>query len=217
MLLVMTDSASSSSLETCAAALKKRGFDVHIASDWAQAAQLARLMIEEIAPRSVSYGDSMTLRATGLLEEIKARPGIVFYDGFQPGMEREEKWEIRRQGMTADVFLTGVNACTEQGSLHWVDMVGNRVAPVAFGPKRVILLVGKNKIVRDAAEAMERIRRIAPLNARRHEGFRTPCVYTGSCANCNSPDRICNIHMQIVKCFPAGRISVILTDDEAGL
>ena len=61
-----------------------------------------------------------------------------------------------------------------EGTLHWVDMVGNRVAPVAFGPRRVILLAGSNKLVATPAEARERIRRIAPLNARRHEGFRTP-------------------------------------------
>ena len=207
----------SSSLDVCAAALKRRGFDVHVVANWTEAARVARRLIEEANPQSVSYGDSMTLRATGLLDELKARPGITFFDGFQPGMEREEKWEIRRRGITADLFLTGVNVCTEQGTLHWVDMVGNRVAPVAFGPKRVLLLAGSNKIVPDRAAAEERIRRIAPLNAKRHEGFRTPCVYTGTCADCNSPDRLCNIHMQIVKCFPPGRISVILADEEAGL
>lgn len=190
---------------------------MHVVANWTEAARVARRLIEEANPQSVSYGDSMTLRATGLLDELKARPGITFFDGFQPGMEREEKWEIRRRGITADLFLTGVNVCTEQGTLHWVDMVGNRVAPVAFGPKRVLLLAGSNKIVPDRAAAEERIRRIAPLNAKRHEGFRTPCVYTGTCADCNSPDRLCNIHMQIVKCFPPGRISVILADEEAGL
>ena len=67
-------------------------------------------------------------------------------------MVREEKWEIRRQGMTADLFLTGVNAVSMEGTLHWVDMVGNRVAPVAFGPRRVILLAGSNKLVATPAE-----------------------------------------------------------------
>lgn len=212
-----TDSLPLTPLETCAAALRKRGFHVHCTPTWADAAVHVRALVDALEPRSVAYGDSMTWRATGLLEELKARPGMVFYDGFQPGMSREEKWEIRRQGMTADLFLTGVNACTEQGTLHWVDMVGNRVAPVAFGPRHVILLVGSNKIVPDAGRAAERLRAIAPLNARRHEGFRTPCVYTGTCADCNSPDRLCNIHMQIVKCFPPGRITVILAEEEGGL
>ena len=113
--------------------------------------------------------------------------------------------------------VSGVNAVSMEGTLHWVDMVGNRVAPVAFGPRRVILLAGSNKLVATPAEARERIRRIAPLNARRHEGFRTPCMHTGICADCNSPDRLCNIHMSIVKCFPKGRISVILMEEPGGL
>ena len=140
-----------------------------------------------------------------------------FYDGFLPDMDREEKWEIRRRGMTADLFLTGVNAVSMKGTLHWVDMVGNRVAPVAFGPRHVILLAGANKLVGTPEEARERIRRIAPLNAKRHEDFKTPCMYTGVCADCNSPDRLCNIHMSIVKCFPKGRITVILTEESGGL
>ena len=176
-----------------------------------------RGLVRELSPASASYGDSMTLKATGILDELNASPDIQFYDGFVPGMDREEKWEIRRRGMTADLFLTGINAVSMKGTLHWVDMVGNRVAPVAFGPRNVILLAGANKLVATPEEARERIRRIAPLNARRHEDFKTPCMYTGTCADCNSPDRLCNIHMSIVKCFPKGRIAVILMEESGGL
>lgn len=157
------------------------------------------------------------LEGHGILDDLRANPDIQFYDGFLPDMDREEKWEIRRRGMTADLFLTGVNAVSMKGTLHWVDMVGNRVAPVAFGPRHVILLAGANKLVGTPEEARERIRRIAPLNAKRHEDFKTPCMYTGVCADCNSPDRLCNIHMSIVKCFPKGRITVILTEESGGL
>ena len=183
----------------------------------AGAAEVMRGLVREFRPASASYGDSMTLKAAGILDDLRSNPDIQFYDGFVPGMVREEKWEIRRQGMTADLFLTGVNAVSMEGTLHWVDMVGNRVAPVAFGPRRVILLAGSNKLVATPAEARERIRRITPLNARRHEGFRTPCMHTGICADCNSPDRLCNIHMSLVKCFPKGRISVILMKEPGGL
>ena len=79
------------------------------------------------------------------------------------------------------------------------------------------MLFRSNKLVATPAEARERIRRITPLNARRHEGFRTPCMHTGICADCNSPDRLCNIHMSLVKCFPKGRISVILMKEPGGL
>ena len=173
--------------------------------------------VREFHPASASYGDSMTLKATGILDDLRANPDIQFYDGFLPDMDREEKWEIRRRGMTADLFLTGINAVSMKATLHWVDMVGNRVAPVAFGPRHVILLAGANKLVATPEEARERIRRIAPLNAKRHEDFKTPCMYTGTCADCNSPDRLCNIHMSIVKCFPKGRITVILTEESGGL
>lgn len=205
------------SLQQCAERLERRGFQSFVVPGLNEARDLMRRLVRELDPASASYGDSMTLRATGILEELAANPDIRFYDGFLPGMDREEKWEIRRRGMTADLFLTGVNAVSMKGTLHWVDMVGNRVAPVAFGPRHVILLAGANKLVAAPEDAAERIRRIAPLNAKRHEGFKTPCMYTGTCADCNSPDRLCNIHMSIVKCFPKGRITVILMEESGGL
>ena len=197
--------------------LERRGFRSFVVPGLKEAADLMRGLVRELSPASASYGDSMTLKATGILDELNASPDIQFYDGFVPDMDREEKWEIRRRGVTADLFLTGINAVSMKGTLHWVDMVGNRVAPVAFGPRNVILLAGANKLVATPEEARERIRRIAPLNARRHEDFKTPCMYTGTCADCNSPDRLCNIHMSIVKCFPKGRIAVILMEESGGL
>lgn len=205
------------SLQQCAERLKRRGFDAHVTPSFSAAAELMRGLIDGLAPASASYGDSMTLRATGILDELAVRPGMEWHDGFVPGMSRDEKWEIRRRGMTVDLFLTGVNAVSMQGTLHWVDMVGNRVAPVAFGPRHVILLAGRNKLVATPEEAGDRIRRIAPMNAKRHANFKTPCIVTGECVDCNSPDRLCNIHMSLVKCFPAGRITVILADEDAGL
>lgn len=204
------------SLQKCAERLERRGFRAFVVPTLNDAAELMRGLIRDMSPKSVSYGDSLTLRSAGILDGLAADPEIEFYDGFIPGMEQEKKWEIRRRGMTADLFLTGINAVSMKGTLHWVDMVGNRVAPVAFGPRNVILLAGANKLVATPEEARERIRKIAPLNARRHEGFKTPCVYTGTCADCNSPDRLCNIHMSIVKCFPKGRITVILTEESGG-
>lgn len=205
------------SLQKCAERLERRGFRCFVVPGLKEAAGVMRGLVRELNPSSASYGDSMTLKATGILDDLRSNPDIQFYDGFLPDMDREEKWEIRRCGMTADLFLTGVNAVSMKGTLHWVDMVGNRVAPVAFGPRHVILLAGANKLVGTPEEAQERIRRIAPLNAKRHEDFKTPCMYTGTCADCSSPDRLCNIHMSIVKCFPKGRITVILTEEAGGL
>lgn len=135
------------SLEQCAGRLERRGFRSFVVPGLREAAEVMRGLVREFRPSSASYGDSMTLKAAGILDDLRSNPDIQFYDGFVPGMVREEKWEIRRQGMTADLFLTGVNAVSMEGTLHWVDMVGNRVAPVAFGPRRVILLAGSNKLV----------------------------------------------------------------------
>lgn len=87
-----------------------------------------------------------------------------------------------------------------------------------FGPRRVVLLAGRNKIVDTQADAERRVQQIAgPKNVARHTGFRTPCAVTGLCADCNSPQRICNSRVWLERCYPAGRILVLLIDEEAGL
>ena len=105
-----------------------------------------------------------------------------------------------------------------EGTLHRLDMIGNRIAPIAFGPQKVILIAGNNKLATTPAEAEKRIRTVvSPLNAARHPDFNTPCVKTGKCFDRNSPQRICNAHLMLEHCFPKKRITVILTEEEAGL
>ena len=96
--------------------------------------------------------------------------------------------------------------------------MGNRIAPVAFGPRKVVIVAGRNTIVADRAQAEDRIRTIAaPQTVARHPGFRTPCARTGVCSDCNSPDRVCNTRMEMLRCWPAGRVLVVLIDQELGL
>lgn len=202
----------------CAAALRRHHFDVETVRDTAEAFDVIRAAVEAAAPKIVSFGDSMSMRATGIIEWLRENPGLTLLDGFDASMPRPERLEIRRRALMSDLFITGVNAVTEQGTLHWLDMVGNRIAPVAFGPRKVILVAGRNKIVADREEAEERIRRIAaPQNIARHPGFRTPCAKTGVCMDCNSSDRICNTRMEMLRCHPDGRILVVLVDQELGL
>lgn len=204
-------------LETCAAALSRHRFAVSLVPDTRAALTVLAAAVEAEAPQLVSFGDSQTLRATGILDWLRQRPDLRLLDGFDPSMPRPERLEIRRQALLSDVFLTGVNALTAEGTLHWLDMVGNRIAPVAFGPRKVLLVAGRNKIVADRAEAEARIRRIAaPLNVARHPGFRTPCAATGVCADCNAEDRICNTRMEMLRCHPAGRVHVVLIDQDLG-
>ena len=205
-------------LHTCAEALRRHHFETVVVGSTREAFDRMKAVVEAEAPKIVSFGDSVTMRKTGIIDWLRENGDWKLLDGFDPSMPRPERLEIRRQALMSDLFITGINAVTENGTLHWLDMVGNRIAPVAFGPRKVILVAGRNKIVADREEAEERIRRIsAPQNIARHPGFRTPCAKTGVCMDCNSPDRICNTRMEMLRCHPAGRILVILIDQELGL
>lgn len=202
----------------CAAALRRNHFEVAMVSDTAEAFAVMRAAVEAEQPRLVSFGDSETMRATGIIEWLRGDGRWTLLDGFDPAMSYPERLEIRRQALLCDLFVTGVNAITAEGTLHWLDKVGNRIAPVAFGPRKVILVAGRNKLVADREQAEERIRTIAaPQNVARHPAFRTPCARTGVCSDCDSPDRICNTRMEMLRCRPAGRILVVVIDSDLGL
>lgn len=211
------DNETNKSLGTCAEALRRRHFEVETVKNTAEAFERIKTAIEAFGPETVSWGDSVTMRRTGIIDWLRDDGRYRLFDGFDPQMPRSERLEIRRQGLLADLFITGVNALTEDGALLWLDMVGNRVAPIAYGPRRVILVAGRNKITADLTAAEERIRSIAaPQNVARHPGFRTPCAKTGVCMDCNSPDRICNIWLRLERCYPEKRILVVLIDQDLG-
>lgn len=160
----------------------------------------------------------MTLAATGVLDTMRADPRIRMIETFDPEVTWEERNERRRQALLADLFFTGSNAVTETGVLVNLDMVGNRIAGLTFGPKHVVLFIGRNKIVPTLDDAIRRVKQIAaPANAIRHPGLKTPCERTALCADCKSPDRICNTWCITEKCFPKGRINVVLINQDLGL
>lgn len=202
-----------------AAALEKNGFKVYSAADCGEARSLFwERIFPGVAPRTVAWGDSLTLEAVGLVPDLKARKDISLIETFGPGLSWDEKIERRRQALGVDLFITGTNAVTEGGELVNLDMIGNRTGGISFGPRAVAIFVGANKVVPTVEAAMDRVKRIsAPRNAKRHATFRTPCQVTGACSNCSSPDRICNTWSIVEKCFPKGRISVVLIDEELGL
>ena len=211
-------SAGLTLLEQCRAALSQNGFDVFVAKDATRAGQI---FFEQILPAVksdlVSWADSMTMEATGVLDKLLADPAIEVIKTFDPCAERGEIIERRRQALLSDLFLAGSNAVTACGKLVNLDMIGNRTAAISFGPKKVVLFVGRNKIVPDLEAAIDRIKNhAAPLNARRHD-FPTPCAKTGRCHDCTSRQRICNTWSIIDKCFPVGRIKVVLIDGDWGL
>jgi L-lactate utilization protein LutC len=180
-----------------------------------------KLVLEELLPASgaktLSWGGSMTFVATGLYHELRDRKDLEILDTFRRDMPPGELIELRRQALLSDLFITGSNAVTEAGQLVNLDMTGNRVAALAFGPKNVIVLVGRNKICTDLDEAMKRVKDYAaPTNAMRLDK-KVPCAKTSYCEECSSPDRICNTWNITEKSYPKGRISVVLLDVEAGL
>ena len=206
-------------LERCRYALEKNNFEVFVTSDAKTAGEVFRDRIRPtIDVKTASWGDSMTLKATGVLDDLRADPDIRMIETFDTRITQEARIERRRQALLADLFLTGSNAVSETGMLVNLDMVGNRVAGLTFGPKQVVLFIGRNKIVPTVADAMQRVRQLAaPANAIRHPNLKTPCMKTGECMDCSSPDRICNTWCITEKCFPKGRIKIVLIDQDLGL
>jgi len=173
-------------------------------------------IIPEIAPKSVSWGGSLTFVATGLYDVLKNNNDLNILDTYDKTLSPEESLERRRQSLLVDLFITGSNAVTETGQLVNLDMIGNRVGALTFGPKNVIILVGRNKIVPDLDEAMFRIKNYAaPVNTMRLDK-KTPCAKTSFCGDCKSPDRICNTWTITEKSFPKGRVKVILINQDQG-
>lgn len=199
-------------------ALEKNNFSVAIAQN---AQDAKRIVLENILPslsvKSVSWGGSMTFVTTGLYEAVKNRPDLEVLDTYEKGLAFDEMLERRRHSLLVDLFFTGTNAVTEDGRLVNLDMIGNRVAAITFGPRHVVLLVGRNKVVPDLQAAMERIKNYAaPTNAMRLDK-KTPCFHTGRCDDCASPDRICNHWTITEKSYPKGRIRVVLINEDLGL
>jgi hypothetical protein len=158
----------------------------------------------------------MSATGMGLWVEIAKLPGVRLIDPFEPGIPPEESFERRRRGLLADVMIASSNAVTLDGKLVNLDGSSNRVAGMAFGPKKVILVVGMNKVVSDVDAAMARVKHYAaPVNAVRL-GLDTPCVKTGLCADCRSPQRICNTWSIIEGQTIQGRIHVKLVGEPLG-
>jgi L-lactate utilization protein LutB len=163
----------------------------------------------------VGCGDSVTLEELGVFDELRRR-NIQFLDKYVPTLTKEEKREIYRKNFYADTFITGTNAVTMDGKLFNIDGNGSRVAPMIYGPKQVLVVVGINKLVKDTQEAIERTRQIAAtLDAKRLKKG-TPCTVLGRCIDCSHKDRICNDFVLIAGQFEEERIKVIFIEGEYG-
>jgi len=204
-------------LEAVKKALEANNFDVYLCGDTAEANDLVeKTILPELKPASISWGGSLTFSASGLYDILKNHPDIEILDTFDKSIPYNEMLERRRQSLLVDLFISGTNALTEAGQLVNLDMIGNRIGGITFGPKYVLILIGRNKIVPDLDEAFYRIKNYAaPVNAMRL-GKKTPCRKTSICEECQSPERICNTWTVTEKSFPKGRIKVVLINKDLG-
>ena len=202
-------------IETLRAALAGRGIELLHARDRHEA---LRLVLERIPKgASVMNGGSHTLEDIGLLDALREgyqwlRPAIAATN------DREERTRKRRQAVTADWLVGGVNAITLAGEIVNVDGSGNRLAGYAFGAGKLILVAGVNKVVPDLAAALDRIRNTAAVEECRKLGKSTPCAVTGRCDNdaCRGPERQCGKILIIENEKIAGRITLVLIDEALG-
>jgi len=194
-------------------ALEKNNMKAYLAQNRNKAKDLVLSMIKKTD--LVGAGGSMTLDECKVRDELREK-GYRFLDWFLPGISKEEKTKIRKKSLTCDVFLSSTNALTENGELYNIDGYGNRVAAMIYGPDKVIVVAGKNKIVKDMGEAKERLETVAgPLNAKRLNK-KTGCAKTGYCVDCDSPDRIC-CHKVVQDWQRQERIHVIIVNEDLGL
>jgi L-lactate utilization protein LutB len=182
-------------IDIASKALKKNNFKVFAAKNSREAVKIVLGIIKK--DETVAFGGSQTVKETGLIEELNKRGQNLILS--KTGMKQDEVIELRRKALNADVYIASPNALTLQGSLIFTDKIGNRTSGVSFGPRKVILIAGINKIVEDDIAASDRIKtKAGPLNARRL-ALNTPCVKTGICSDCDSAERICNIYLTIKK------------------
>ncbi len=195
--------------ETVIKGLKSRNMSGYYANSKEEALQKALELIPEGA--TVTMGGAMSAYEIGLVQALK--------DGNYNFIDRDQA-EDKRAAMLAaydaDVFLSSANAITNDGVLVNIDGNSNRVSAIAQGPKKVVFIVGMNKVCDDVDGAMKRARNVAaPINAQRF-GLNTPCAKTGACFNCKSPDTICCQFLITRYSRHEGRIHVILVNDSLG-
>jgi hypothetical protein len=190
--------------------------------------------ILELIPEgaAVGAGESVTLNQIGIFNALRQRgKNEVLYpferneQGYLIGSQ-EQSDEMMRKALVADVFLSGANAITLDGKLVNIDGLGNRIAPLIFGPRRVMVVAGANKIVKDVDAALERIKGVcAPLNSLRHgvqhhdsEFLELPCARTGVCVDCKMPQRMCNF-ISIIEGeshWTQGRLNIFIVGESLG-
>ena len=194
-------------------ALEGNGFKAYFAKSRDEALKIVLDLIPQNAV--VGIGGSVTIREIGILDALVKRGNKVFHHWIDK-LSWEESFQIRRQEVVSDVFLCSTNALTLDGVLVNVDHGGNRVAAMIFGPRRTIVVLGVNKIVKDLDEALWRVRNIATSTTCKRLGLNTPCAVTGLCQGCRYPVKACSV-ITIIEDKPTfADIHVVIVGENLG-
>ncbi|MBQ3573696.1 MAG: lactate utilization protein [Clostridia bacterium] len=192
--------------------LKRRGFDAYFCETSAEATALALDLTDKNG--TTSWGGSMTLSQIGLFDKLRAG-GFNLIDR-DTAKTAEERTELMRSALLCDTFFMSANAMSADGVLVNIDGNGNRVAAMCYGPKSVIVIVGRNKVCDTLEEAEHRARNVAaPLNVKRFGFTKTGCQ-NGKCTDCLGGECICSYIIKTRKSNIAGRIKIILVDEDLG-
>lgn len=193
--------------------LKKRHFDAYYCETREEALKKALELIPEGA--SVGWGGAMSAEQIGLLNAVRTGPyRAVDRD---TAKSPEERVEIMRQCLLTDYFISGANAISLEGEMVNIDGMGNRVAAIVYGPQKVIVIAGMNKVVDTLEDAVTRARTVAAPTNKQRFGEDTPCGVNGACADCLSDGCICNQILITRNCRVPGRITFIMVREELGL
>ena len=197
--------------ETIIKHLQKRGMGGYYCADSKSAVQKALSLIPEGS--TVTWGGSESIKECGLMEALKDAP-VTIWD--RKDVKPEDMKAFYLKAFSANVYLMSSNAITLDGQLVNIDGTGNRIAALTYGPDRVILIVGMNKVCPDLESAITRVHNVAaPPNCMRLN-IENPCTKDGICHNCLSPTKICNmLHVMHFNRFP-GRIQVVLVGEQLG-
>ena len=199
--------------------LKRNRFNVLLAKNGEHARRAA---LEFIPLHStIGVANSVTVRQIGLLESLKQRgdtlvdPISMIYD-LNNEFDEKKMVGLMRKSLDTDVFVSGTNAITRDGKIVNIDGTGNRVAGIVWARGKVLLFISRNKIVDDVNQALQRIKMIVPILAKRRQ-LALPCAKAGECIDCFVPQRACNITMILDKCPSRTDLTVIMIDEDLGI
>ena len=192
--------------------LKRRHIEGFYCPSGEEAVKKVSELIADVS--TVTWGGTMTIRDLGIPEHPKSRGTLEVIDR-DLAETLEERQAMYLRAFSADVYLSSANAISEDGVIVNIDGAGNRVAAITWGPKKVIFVIGLNKVTQTVEAALSRARGTAsPINSARFD-IKTPCKADGVCHNCNSPECICN-YVHFLRNSPKGRHTVILVGENLG-